>query len=136
MTRKKHINKFLAPPPVPGQSRKFVYVYVFFLSLIVIAAPLWQGTKSRFAKNMVCATPILGTGGILFREHCFGRENSLCDPSTPPDEFLGPKGPKLETELKMSSRGWKACGPKSQKNQSRKRAKQWKFHCSTLFQPF
>ena len=26
-----------------------------------------------------------------------------CDPSIPPEEFLGPSGPKLETELKMSS---------------------------------
>ena len=28
-----------------------------------------------------------------------------CDPSIPPEEFLGPSGLKLETELQMSSRG-------------------------------
>ena len=44
--------------PIPGQSRKFVYVYVFFLSPN-LGVVLW------------------GTGGILFREYCFGEENSL-----------------------------------------------------------
>ena len=36
-----------------------------------------------------------------------------CDPSIPPEELLGPSGPKLETELKMSSRGREPRGPKS-----------------------
>ena len=45
-----------------------------------------------------------------------------CDPSIPPEEFLGPSGPKLETELKMSSRGLPAAGPKKLKK-SRKRVK-------------
>ena len=37
----------------------------------------------------------------------------FCDPSIPPDEFLDPFTPKLETELKMSSRAIPARGPKS-----------------------
>ena len=47
-----------------------------------------------------------------------------CHPSIPPEEFLGPSGPKLEAELIMSSRGLPAPGSKKR---SRKRVKKWKF---------
>ena len=67
-----------------------------------------------------------------------------CDPSIPPEEFLGPSGPKLETELKMSSRGLPAPGPKKLKTESKKKSKMLKksrnFHIfdsfSTLFLTF
>ena len=35
MTRQKTHKQLFATHPVPGQSRTFVYVYVFFLSLMV-----------------------------------------------------------------------------------------------------
>ena len=47
----------------------------------------------------------------------------LCDPSIPQEEFLGPSGPKLETELKMSSWGLPAPGPKKFKTESKKSQK-------------
>ena len=40
-----------------------------------------------------------------------------CDPSIPPEEFLGPSGPKLETKLKMSSRGLQALGVEKLKSE-------------------
>ena len=43
-----------------------------------------------------------------------------CYPSIPPEEFLGPSGPKLETELKVSSRGLAAPGSKKLKSESKK----------------
>ena len=46
-----------------------------------------------------------------------------CDPSIPPKKFLGPSGPKLETELKMSSRGLPAPGSKKLKTESKKSRK-------------
>ena len=52
-------------------------------------------------------------------------------------QFLGPSGPKLETELKMSSRGLPAPGSKKLKTESKKESKKlkksWNFHFSTLF---
>ena len=38
MTRKKTHKQNFATHPIPGQSLKFVYVYVFFLSLVPIAS--------------------------------------------------------------------------------------------------
>ena len=49
--------------------------------------------------------------------------NMSCDPSIPPELFLGPSGPKLETELKMSRRGLPAPGSKKlELKQSRKKS--------------
>ena len=48
------------------------------------------------------------------------KETKSCDPSIPPEEFLGPSGPKLETEFKMSSQGCPALGPKKLKTESKK----------------
>ena len=50
------------------------------------------------------------------------KRDSGCEPSIPQEEFLGPSGPKLETELKMSSRSLLAPGPKKLTH-SRKRVK-------------
>ena len=61
---------------------------------------------------------------------CRFQAPTSCDPSIPPEEFLGPSGQKLETELNMSSRGLLAPGSKKLKRESKK----WKF--STLFQLF
>ena len=73
------------------------------------------------------------------------RHQERCrDPSIALEEFLGPSGPKLERELKMSPRGLPAPGgPKKLKKKSRKRVK-WKFQLffnffdsfSTLFLTF
>ena len=49
-----------------------------------------------------------------------------CDPSIPPEEFLGPSGPKLETELKMSSRDPPAPGGQKVKNGVEKESKKSK----------
>ena len=66
-----------------------------------------------------------------------------CDPSIPPEEFLGPLGPKLETELKMSFPG--PSGPRAPKvknkvKKSQKVEKELKFplfdSLSTLFLTF
>ena len=46
-----------------------------------------------------------------------------CDPSIPPEEFLGPPGPKMETELKMSSWGLPAPGPQEVKNRVEKESR-------------
>ena len=59
-----------------------------------------------------------------------------CDPSIPLEEFLGPSGPKLETELKMSSRGLPAPESKKLKTESKrveKVEKEFNFPFSTLF---
>ena len=45
-------------------------------------------------------------------ERCTRNNRKPCDPSIPPEEFLGPSGPKLETELKMSFQGLPALGSK------------------------
>ena len=49
-----------------------------------------------------------------------------CETSIPPEELLGPSGPKLETELNMSSRGLPAPGPKKLKTESKKESKKLK----------
>ena len=55
-----------------------------------------------------------------------------CYPSIPPEEFLGPSGPKLETELKMSSRvtsqaAWYRMenGPKSKNGKKLAKNRKW-----------
>ena len=56
----------------------------------------------------------------------------IASPPIPPQEFLGPSGPKLETELKTSSRGLPAPGVQKVKNgvekESKKLKKSWNFH--------
>ena len=41
------------------------------------------------------------------------KDLTSCDPSIPPEEFLGPLGPQLERELKMGSGAFQPLGPKS-----------------------
>ena len=60
-----------------------------------------------------------GVGGLAIAKNLL----SVCDPSIPPGEFLGPSGPKLETELKMSSRGLPAPGSKKLKTELKKSRK-------------
>ena len=72
-----------------------------------------------------------GIGVSLFR---WESAPEFCDPSIPPEEFLGPSGPKLETELKMSSRGLPAPGPKKVLKTESKKSR--KMEISTLFQLF
>ena len=64
--QKKHINKFLAPTPVPGQSRKFVYVYVFFLSLNKSV-----DLNGHFARKALSATPGSAPGRLGTRLSSF-----------------------------------------------------------------
>ena len=65
MTRKKTHKQISGIHPVPGQSRKFVYVYVFFFSLILaILDRLW---------------PILvKNGGNRLKISSSGRSSSVC----------------------------------------------------------
>ena len=58
-----------------------------------------------------------------FPFHTARRDPKIFDPSIPPEELLGPSGPKLETELKMSSWGLLAPGPRKLKSESKKRQK-------------
>ena len=71
------------------------------------------------------------SGHLRVPQKVVGRRSSICDPSIPPEEFLGPSGPKLETELKMSSRGLPAPGFKKLKTESKKSRK---MEISTIFQ--
>ena len=56
-----------------------------------------------------------------------------CDPSIPLEEFLGPSGPKLEPELKMSSRGLPAPGSQKVKNRVEKDSKSGNFNSFSIF---
>ena len=58
---------------------------------------------------------------------------TTCDPSIPLEEFLGPSGPKLETELKMSSGAFRPRELIKLKTESKKSRK---MEISTLFQLF
>ena len=57
--------------------------------------------------------PVSYQSSNLFEIVKFWRESSSCDPSIPLEEFLGPSGPKWESELKMSPRGRNPGVPKS-----------------------
>ena len=71
--------------------------------------------------------------GKFFWQSRLMRVSESCDPSIPPEEFLRPPGPKLETELKMSS--WGLLAPGSQKVKNRVEKSQ-KVEVLTLFPLF
>ena len=60
---------------------KFVIFAVF-----VKMAPFWQGTKTRFTKNTVCATPTRGNGQNL--EGIYTNPSSPLWPNSSPSNFL------------------------------------------------
>ena len=78
------------------------------------------------ASQGVCFVPKIGTRVHSDVPAVPKNRNEGCDPSIPPEEFLGPSGPKLEMELKMSSRGLPALGSKKAKNGVEKESKKLK----------
>ena len=80
---------------------KFVIFAVF-----VKMAPFWQGTKTRFTKNTVCATPSKHPVACRTRTGNRNRQNHVSqEPEGDPElQEPFPKSPRIEKHLKISIR--------------------------------
>ena len=82
-------------------------------------------------ENARCLLVFLSTVWELFR--VFEKSPKICyEHSIPPEEFLGPSSPKLETELKASFRDLPAPGPQEFKSESTKIQKSGRINSSLV----
>ena len=117
--QKKHINFFNINFLDPTQNTSFwaqrkVYMPHF------LGKDEKEGPHKLFRENFWAQTGHFGPQKVEFIVFSLPL---VCDPSIPPEEFLGLSGPKLETELKMSSRGLAAPVSKKLKTESKKSRK-------------